>query len=95
MPREIRERIHDATGDSPAEIFTKHLDVFRSFPLDYDDDQERLQFWRDYLRFMVAGDGRRNDPLAQFWQDSGLDPRYDFDWSEWRGAMGYRRGGRK
>jgi hypothetical protein len=75
-------------------MFRHHLDVFSAFPLEYDDEAERLDFWEQYIQFMVNGRERRNDPLAAFWQASGIDPRYDFDWEDWRTAMGYSRNAR-
>lgn len=85
--REISQR----TGDPEREIFRRHMEVFRAFPAEYDTEEERLEFWREYLEFMVNGNDRRNNPLAAFWQQSGIDPRSGFDWQAFRTAMGYRR----
>ena len=57
------------------------------------DDSERLEFWREFLRFSQPGGQRRNDPNHPFWRYSGRDPR-DFDWHGWREAMNYPHGKR-
>lgn len=53
-------------------------------------------FWRDYIRYMVKSKGskyRLHDLRNPFFQNWNIHPD-DFDWWEWREAMGYPHGAR-
>jgi hypothetical protein len=60
-------------------------DFFDSIPAMYDDLEDELNVWRDFIKYMLNGEGgvRRDDPANPFWSSIGLSPR-DFDWAEWR-----------
>jgi hypothetical protein len=56
---------------------------------------DREDFWKDYIKYMVKGQGRyrRNDIRNRFWQNWNIHPD-SFNWWEWREAMGYPHGAR-
>jgi len=71
-------------------------DMAAQYDLDRDDEEE---MWDDYLRWIVGKRGehqqyRRNDLQNPFWQKWGIDPEEQFDWHDWREAMGYPHGNR-
>lgn len=81
----------EETLGRPGRHYGRHKAIFESIPGITDDDEEtREDLWRSYLENMVAGHHRRNDLSNPFWSDVGIDPR-DFDWDDWRAAMGYKR----
>jgi hypothetical protein len=97
VPRSTITRIQDATGYSRNEIFQAHYELFVSLPGVVEDDrQEQLRLWDIYINSLVVDHGqRRNDLSNPFWSEFGLDPRQaDFEWDEWRNAMGYSRRGK-
>ena len=57
-----------------------------------DDEETQLEDWPLYLKYIVKGESefKRNDFHNPFWQHTGTDPG-DFDWDDWRSAMGYSR----
>jgi ABC-type nitrate/sulfonate/bicarbonate transport system substrate-binding protein len=65
--------------------------VFLALPGIVDEDnQERYRLWRLYVEIMVNPGHKRNDPMNGFWGELGIAPR-DFDWEDWRDAMGYSK----
>lgn len=69
--------------------YSRNRDVFDSIPgVAESDHDEQIDLWDSYIRNMVNGHHRRNDPRNPFWSDIGIHPR-DFDWDEFRRAMGY------
>jgi hypothetical protein len=69
--------------------YERHRELFNTIPgMEYEDDETRQELWASYVRNMVNGRQRRNDPYNPWWGDIGIDPR-DFDWDDWREAMGY------
>lgn len=75
--------------------FQHHRDLVTDMAATYNlDEEEALEMWDDYLEDIVGRRGermtyRRNDIRNPFWQKWGIDPEEDFDWSDWRDAMGY------
>lgn len=61
---------------------------------DFVTEDERHEVWDAYLEYMVSGQHRRNDPSNPFWRISGIDPD-NFDWDDFRTAMGYKARGRR
>jgi hypothetical protein len=78
-----------------------HKDLIDDLAGAYDlDAKDKRELWNDYLRWIVGKRGvraayRRSDLRNPFWQKWGIDPEQDFDWWDWREAMGYPHGGRK
>jgi hypothetical protein len=64
-------------------------------PMDLDPD-EKLQLWQDYITYMTKSNNnyRLNNLNNPWWRISGMHPD-DFDWWDWREAMGYEHGARK
>lgn len=60
------------------------------------DEDTKLEYWEAYIRYMVNIEGgtRLNDIRNPFWQITHMHPD-DFNWYEWREAMGYEHGARK
>jgi hypothetical protein len=70
--------------------YRRHRELFESIPgIEDEDPDEQEYLWRSYIENMVKGRHRRNDPSNPWWGIIGLDPR-DFDWDDWRTAMGYK-----
>jgi len=72
-------------------------DLAASHNLDY---EEQYELWQDYLRWIVGKKGahapyKRSDLHNPFWQKWGIDPEEDFNWHDWREAMGYPHGNRR
>ena len=67
-------------------------DMASAFNIPVDEQEE---FWKDYMKYMVRGKGgyRMQDLRNPFWQNWNIHPD-DFDWYEWREAMGYPHGAR-
>jgi len=77
------------SGHKPS--FLDNKDFVQDLARDHDISGEDLQdFWRDYIKYMVRGEGRyrRQDIRNPFWQRWNIHPD-TFAWSEWRKAMGY------
>jgi hypothetical protein len=75
--------------------FYKNRDFFIDFETGYgiEDEEEIFRDWEAYVKYMVKGEGRylRNNPRNPFWNIVGVDPMEgDFDWDDWRTAMGYK-----
>jgi hypothetical protein len=81
--------------------YMQHREMIDDMALTYDlDAEEKYEFWQDYLRWIVGKKGvrmqyRRSDLRNPFWQKWGIDPEEDFDWHDWREAMGYPHGNRR
>ena len=77
-----------------------HKDLIDDLAGQYNlDAEDKYELWQDYLRWIVGKKGahaqyRRDDLHNPFWQKWGIDPEEDFDWWDWREAMGYPHGGR-
>lgn len=70
--------------------YLAHRDFFDSFADAYDlTEEEKLEMWRDYNHYMVAGKGPylRKDDRNPFWGKWGINPDR-WDWAGWREAMG-------
>jgi hypothetical protein len=91
----------DATTRGSRTGFLNHKEIIDDLALTYDlDADDKREMWDDYLRDIVGRKGqhmsyRRNDIRNPFWQKWGIDPESEFDWHEWREAMGYPHGGRR
>lgn len=89
--REEREFRDTWNADGGRGSYRRNRDVFDSIPGIADSDHdEQIELWDSYIRNMVNGTRQRNDPRNPFWSDVGIHPR-DFDWDEFRQAMGYSR----
>ena|SRR5216683_6032424 len=86
--REYRKIWRDKGGKGS---YRKNLKVFHAVvdPVEPDPDGQ-LELWESYVKNIVKGQGRfrRQSTSNMFWRDSGIDPQ-DFDWKNWREAMGY------
>jgi hypothetical protein len=91
-PRDLYRQIWiEERLQRPGRSYAKHLELFMSLPGMIDEElPERLEFWRMYAQYMVKGIHRRNDRANPFWSATGLHPG-DFDWDEFRTAMGYKK----
>lgn len=90
----FRQAWQEETVSRPGRKYTRHLELFQSIPgIEDETDEEQEYLWRSYVENMVQGRHRRNDPSNPWWGEIGLDPR-DFDWDEWRTAMGYKSRGK-
>jgi hypothetical protein len=79
--------IESSTGYRKSEIVQAHVEIFLSLPdMENTPGYERYRLWREYLGAMVEG----SIPRERFYDAVGIDER-DFDWQEWREAMGYGR----
>ena len=78
--------------------YRHHREVMQSIPYFADmDEDEQQDFWDSYTRYMVNTKGvpyRINSLQNPFWSDVNIHPD-DFDWREWREAMGYPHGARR
>lgn len=88
----IRDRYRDEwVRQGGTGSYQQNLAVFHRLvdPVESDPD-EQFELWESYVRHINLGEGnaRRNSTSNMFWRDSGLDPT-DFDWANWRLAMGY------
>jgi hypothetical protein len=96
-PRERRERDpferiwSEETLGRAGRSYRANREVFDSLPGMADENElEQRRLWRLYVRHMVMGHTRRNDVRANpFWRETGIHPD-NFDWQEWREAMGYK-----
>lgn len=73
--------------------YLQHREIAEYYEREGDlDSRERREFWADYTFYMTSGKfrgGRYNDPERNpFWSKWGINPD-DFDWADWREAMGY------
>jgi len=81
------------SGRRPSYLDNKDFVQDMASDLDLDAD-ETMDFWQDYIKYMVRGKSRylRRDIRNPFWQRWNIHPD-TFDWWEWREAMGYRQPG--
>lgn len=87
-PRD-REDYRDIYEDEGSQgNFDRLYSFFNNLPAIYENEDEREDVWRSFLRFSEPGGTKRNSPRNPFWSDLGLHPS-DFDWEGWRTAMGY------
>ena len=87
------------TGKRPGtRAYQHHREVMTSIPYFSDmDEDEQIDFWDSYTRYMVDvkdAPYRINSLDNPFWSEVGIHPD-DFDWHEWREAMGYPHGARR
>jgi hypothetical protein len=93
--RAFRQAWIEETLERPGRRYRTVRRFFDELPLMYEDEQEEYDTWRSFCGNMVAKGGiRRNDIHNPFWQETGLNPRRDFDWDGFRRAMGYKARGR-
>jgi hypothetical protein len=78
--------------------YRSHRNLFLNYEYGLNIDDPNMQFedWEMYLKYIVKGESefRRNDFRNEFWQFTGTAPE-DFDWDDWRSAMGYSRTGER
>lgn len=86
----VIENVHDRTGYSRNEIIQAHLEIFLAMPgMDEENPRIRYGLWANYIDVMVKGGISREDRL-DFFSRAGTHI-LDFEWDEWRAAMGYER----
>ena len=90
----IGRRYRTSLGHKPE--YQANADFVKDMAYAYNisvDEQE--DFWKDYIKYMVKGESRyrMSDLRNPFWQNWNIHPD-DFDWWEWREAMGYPHGAR-
>jgi hypothetical protein len=72
----------------PNRDYYAHRELFYSLPgVVQESPDEQLELWRTYLNTMTVKGGDRR----HFENTFGVNLKRDFDWDEWRTAMGYRR----
>jgi hypothetical protein len=87
---DMAEQWRESMRQRPGRSFRRHRSLFESLPdIDEEDDDSFDHLWGMYLEYMVKGRHQRNSPSNPWWSAIGLDPR-NFDWSDFRTAMGYK-----
>lgn len=87
----------DPNRTRPITGYLEHRDLIEQYAFALDlDEREKREFWADYNLYMVSHrtSYARNSEDNPFWRNWNMTPD-DFNWHEWREAMGYPHGNRR
>jgi hypothetical protein len=87
VPDSLKDSILDRSDSlgNYEDVYQQNELVFYETALFNDIPDDRMpEFWNDYIDAMVLGDMSH----AEFFEYWDIDPA-EFDWAEWREAMGY------